>query len=95
MILGGTGQGSGDPKDRWKAGGGCSPRHFLRLRSRYDEDGLEGLKDRRVGRVSHHRAADAEIEELTRLYPPAAVVHTVPQLRDPPNRRWCGDPPVL
>ena len=47
---------------------GCSPRHFLRLRSRYDEAGLEGLRDRRVGRVSRHRAADAEIAELTRLY---------------------------
>ncbi len=47
---------------------GCSPRHFLRLRSRYDEDGFEGLRDRRVGRVSRHRAADAEVEALTRLY---------------------------
>ena len=47
---------------------GCSPRHFLRLRSRYDEDGLAGLADRRVGRVSCQRAADAEVEELTRLY---------------------------
>lgn len=47
---------------------GCSTRHFLRLRSRYDEDGLEGLRDRRVGRVSRHRATDAEIEQLTRLY---------------------------
>jgi hypothetical protein len=68
MILGGTGKGSGDAQHRWKAGGGCSPRHFLRLRSRYDEDGLAGLKDRRVGRVSHRRAGDAEVEELTRLY---------------------------
>lgn len=47
---------------------GCSTRHFLRLRSRYDEDGLEGLRDRRVGRVSRHRAADDEIEKITRLY---------------------------
>src|SRR3546814_11542154 len=47
---------------------GCSPRHFLRLRGRYDEDGLDGLRDRRVGRVSRQRAADAEVEELTRLY---------------------------
>lgn len=47
---------------------GCSTRHFLRLRSRYDEDGLEGLKDRRVGKVSRHRAADAEVRKLTRLY---------------------------
>jgi Winged helix-turn helix len=47
---------------------GCSPRHFLRLRNRYDEAGLEGLRDGRVGRVSRHRAADAEVEQLTRLY---------------------------
>lgn len=47
---------------------GCSPRHFLRLRDRYDEDGVDGLRDRRVGRVSRHRAADAEVEELTQLY---------------------------
>lgn len=47
---------------------GCSTRHFLRLRSRYDEDGLEGLRDRRVGKVSRHRAADAEVAKITRLY---------------------------
>jgi len=47
---------------------GCSPRHFLRLRSRYDEDGFAGLRDRRVGQVSRQRAADAEVEELTQLY---------------------------
>lgn len=28
---------------------GCSVRHFLRLRDRYDEEGAGGLKDRRVG----------------------------------------------
>jgi len=47
---------------------GCSVRHFLRLRDRYDEEGAGGLKDRRVGQVSQRRAADAEIEEVTRLY---------------------------
>jgi hypothetical protein len=47
---------------------GCSTRHFLRLRSRYDEDGLAGLKDRRVGRVSCQRAADAEVEEITSAF---------------------------
>ncbi len=47
---------------------GCSLRYFLRLRSRYDVGGLEGLRDRRVGRVSRHRAADAEIAVLTRLH---------------------------
>lgn len=47
---------------------GCSSRHFLRLRDRYDEDGLTGLKDRRVGRVSKRRAVDAEVDLVTRLY---------------------------
>ncbi len=30
---------------------GVSSRHFLRLRERYEEEGLAGLKDRRVGGV--------------------------------------------
>src|ERR1700722_13169057 len=47
---------------------GCSSRHFLRLRDRYEEGGLSGLKDWRVGRVSKRRAADAEVERITRLY---------------------------
>lgn len=47
---------------------GCSERHFLRLRGRYAEEGLEGLRDRRVGRVSPRRASDEEVEEVSRLY---------------------------
>jgi transposase len=47
---------------------GCSARHFLRLRERYDEEGMAGLKDRRVGRVSKRRATDAEVARITRLY---------------------------
>lgn len=47
---------------------GCSERHFLRLRGRYAEEGLEGLRDRRVGRVSPRRAPEEEIEEVSRLY---------------------------
>jgi transposase len=47
---------------------GCSERHFLRLRGRYGEEGLEGLRDRRVGRVSPRRASDEEVEEVSRLY---------------------------
>src|SRR5271157_4289965 len=47
---------------------GCSSRHFLRLRDRHDEEGMAGLKDRRVGRVSKRRASDAEVARITRLY---------------------------
>jgi hypothetical protein len=31
---------------------GWSSRHFLLLRERYEEEGLAGLRDRRVGRVT-------------------------------------------
>jgi transposase len=47
---------------------GCSSRHFLRLRDRYEEEGLAGLGDRRVGQVSKRRAADAEVRRIKRLY---------------------------
>jgi hypothetical protein len=47
---------------------GCSERHFLRLRDRYADDGLEGLRDRRVGRVSSRRASDEDVEAVSQLY---------------------------
>lgn len=47
---------------------GVSVRHFLRLRDRYDEDGLAGLKNRGFGRVSKRRATAAEVKRVTALY---------------------------
>ena len=47
---------------------GMSLRTFLRKRTRYDEDGFEGLNDRRLGKPSPHRAADAEVAWVTKLY---------------------------
>jgi hypothetical protein len=47
---------------------GCSARHFLRPRERFDDEGHAALADRRVGRVSPQRAADEEVEKFTRLY---------------------------
>ena len=47
---------------------GCSVRQLLRLRQRYEEAGLVGLRDRRLGRPSPHRAADSEVEQVTRMY---------------------------
>lgn len=47
---------------------GCSERHFLRLRGRYAEEGVEGLRDHRVGRASPRRAPDQDLEEVSRLY---------------------------
>jgi len=47
---------------------GICPRTFLRLRMRYDEEGLEGLYDKRLRRTSPHRAEDEEVERITKLY---------------------------
>jgi transposase len=47
---------------------GVSVRHFLRLRDRYDEEGITGLKNRGAGRVSKRRAKVAEVKRVTQLY---------------------------
>ena len=54
----------------WQAaeiiGIGC--RQMRRWRQRYEEDGYDGLRDRRRGRVSEKRVALAQVEEVLRLY---------------------------
>jgi transposase len=47
---------------------GMSGRHFRRLLVRYDEDGREGLRDRRLGKPSPRRAPEAELARMRRLY---------------------------
>ena len=47
---------------------GMSGRHFRRLLERYDEEGREGLRDRRLGKVSPRRAPAAELTRMQRLY---------------------------
>ena len=47
---------------------GISARHFRRMRSRYEVDGVDGLRDRRLGRVSGRRAPESELERMRRLY---------------------------
>ena len=47
---------------------GLSGRHFRRLCVRYEEDGVEGLRDRRIGKVSPHRAPERELERMHALY---------------------------
>lgn len=41
---------------------------FYRKRIRYEEEGLEGFYDRRLGKRSPHRAEDKEVEWITKLY---------------------------
>jgi transposase len=47
---------------------GMSGRHFRRLCERYEEDGSEGLRDRRIGKVSPRRAPAREVERMHELY---------------------------
>ena len=47
---------------------GVSGRHFRRLCVRYDDEGVDGLRDRRLGRVSPRRADAGEIARMQRLY---------------------------
>jgi transposase len=47
---------------------GMSGRNFRRLCVRYEEDGIEGLRDRRIGKVSPRRAAVRELERMHGLY---------------------------
>lgn len=47
---------------------GISERQFLRQRINYDEDGLNGLVDKRVGKISPLRAKEEETDKILRLY---------------------------
>ena len=47
---------------------GMSGRNFRRLCVRYEEDGIEGLRDRRIGKVSPRRASARELERMRDLY---------------------------
>lgn len=47
---------------------GICPRTFRRYVHRYEEEGLEGLYDKRLSRASHRRAPVDEVMALKRLY---------------------------
>jgi hypothetical protein len=45
-----------------------SGRNFRRLAVRYEADGIEGLRDQRIGKVSPRRAPAREVERMQALY---------------------------
>ncbi len=47
---------------------GVSERTFRRQRARYEEEGLSGLLDRRLGKVSPHRVPADEVKRVLELY---------------------------
>jgi hypothetical protein len=47
---------------------GLSGRHFRRQCVRYETEGIDGLCDKRLGRVSNRRAPESELDRMRRLY---------------------------
>jgi predicted HTH domain antitoxin len=66
---------------------GMSARHFRRLRARYAEAGAEGLRDRRLGRVSSRRAPESELARMRRLYREEYADFTVKHFHEELRRR--------
>jgi transposase len=70
---------------------GVSERQFRRYRDRYEEDGLEGLVDRRLGKPSPKRVPAREVSRMLELYREAYrgwnVKHFHEHLRDT-GFRW-------
>src|SRR3546814_7195859 len=56
---------------------GMSERTLRRWRDRLHEEGPEGLRDRRLGKPSGRRAAEAEIARMLGLYREHYADHTV------------------
>jgi transposase len=71
---------------------GCSERQFRRYRQRYDEDGLEGLVDKRLGRASEKRVPVDEIawmlDQYRRHHPGWTVKHFHEHLQERHSFRW-------
>src|SRR6266446_8770266 len=67
-----------DVLSRWEAGElsmmeagellGMSERQFRRYRERYEEEGVAGLVDRRLGKASPKRVPRAEVRRMLGLY---------------------------
>jgi transposase len=66
---------------------GMSGRHFRRLCDRYEEDGSEGLRDRRIGKVSPRRAPERELERMRALYRERYSDFTVKHFHEQLQRR--------
>jgi transposase len=66
---------------------GMSGRHFRRLCDRYEEEGSEGLRDRRIGKVSPRRAPARELERMQALYRERYSDFTVKHFHEQLERR--------
>src|SRR5258708_8992722 len=66
---------------------GISDRHMRRWRERYEEEGYNGLMDRRRGKPSHRPVAAATTGDISIRLPREAIVEKPPQnSHSPPTR---------
>jgi len=66
---------------------GVSGRHFRRLVDRYEEEGVDGLRDRRLGKPSARRAPAGELRRMQRLYQESYRDFTVKHFHEQLQRR--------
>src|ERR1700739_2882383 len=66
---------------------GLSGRHFRRQCARYAEEGADGLRDKRLGRVSARRAPESELARMRLLYREEYADFTVKHFHEELRRR--------
>jgi len=66
---------------------GISARHFRRRCHRYEAEGEDGLRDKRLGRVSNRRAPESELDRMRRLYREEYADFTVKHFHEELRRR--------
>ena len=66
---------------------GMSGRQFRRLCVRFADEGVEGLRDRRIGKASPRRAPARELERMRQLYRDRYSDFTVSTF----TSSWCVD----
>jgi hypothetical protein len=66
---------------------GLSGRHFRRQCARYAAEGIDGLRDKRLGRVSDRRAPESELARMRRLYREEYADFTVKHFHEELRRR--------
>lgn len=66
---------------------GLSARHFRRRCVRYEAEGVEGLRDKRLGRVSNRRAPESELARMRALYKEEYADFTVKHFHEELRRR--------
>lgn len=64
-----------------------SARHFRRQCRRFEEEGEDGLRDKRLGRVSNRRAPESELDRMRRLYREEYADFTVKHFHEDLRRR--------